>query len=181
MMGNTLAVPATGRPFDEIKNKMKKSPFLQQVFIPGIAGTTAMSAYSYVVSLLKNKNYKEPVLLGKMATRLIGLRENKHQQWIGWLLHYVVGLLFAELYTPFWNMNAPTKNIKTGLVLGGISGLAAILIWKFTLSAHPLPPAVHFTGFAMVLFAAHLVFGLFTAIGYNIANKTALCQERGQA
>ena len=48
-----------------------------------------------------------------------------------------------------------------------MSGIAAILIWKITLDIHPVAPAVKFSLFAVNLFFAHLIFGLFVVVGYK--------------
>ena len=135
-----------------------------------IAGTTMMTLYSYAISWTKNKNFKEPLLLAQMVYRLMPWLQKKDSRIAGWGVHYLTGLLFAESYAAFWSQDT-FANIKTGLVLGGISGIAAILIWKFTLEAHPFPPPVHFFKFAGQLFIAHIVFGLASALGYTFLNK----------
>ncbi len=125
-----------------------------------------MTLYSYLISWIRNKNFKEPVLLDKMAGRLLPVLNTKNRL-AGWAIHFAVGLLFAETFAQFWKPGQNFANVKRGLVVGGLSGIAAILLWKFTLEAHPLPPAVDFVRFAGQLFIAHVVFGLFGALGYN--------------
>ena len=71
---------------------------------------------------------------------------------MGWTLHYLVGLLFAEIYAPLWEKTPMQPNLKNGLILGGISGIAAILVWKFTLEMHPDPVRVNFKKYAGHLF-----------------------------
>ncbi|MBS1665216.1 MAG: hypothetical protein JST68_29490 [Bacteroidetes bacterium] len=129
--------------------------------------TTAMTAFSYLFSYLSGNNTREPELLAKMTYRLFPLTSRPTSRIIGWTAHYTVGLLFAELYARLWERSPYKPSPKSGLVFGGLSGLAAILIWKFTLDAHPLPPAVSFTTFAVNLLFAHLIFGLFAALGYK--------------
>ena len=140
----------------------------RRVVTAAVGGTTMMTLYSYVISLARQKNFKEPVLLDKLITRLVPVADTKDGRVAGWVMHYLVGLLFAETYAPFWR-GAQHSNTKKGLILGGFSGIAAILIWKFTLDAHPLPPEVDFVHFAGQLFIAHLVFGLFSALAFNSA------------
>lgn len=139
------------------------------VIISAVTGTTVMTFYSYIISLVQHKNFKEPKLLGKMSENLLPWVNSRESTIAGWCLHYLVGLLFAEAYAPFWpGSNMTNVNIKTGLVLGGISGIAAILIWRFMLDVHPFPPAVDFIPFAGQLFMAHLFFGVFAALGYLV-------------
>jgi hypothetical protein len=80
------------------------------------------------------------------------------------------------MYVQTWQRWQMRPGIKSGLLFGGISGIAAIVIWKLTLKKHPLPPAVNFKTYAVNLFIAHLVFGLFAGFTYKICvcNATAL-------
>jgi len=130
-------------------------------------GTSAMTVFSYIFSYLSKNDTREPELLGKMMRRFFPGMSKPTARAGGWAAHYAVGLLFAELYGQIWERTAVKATIKSGLVFGGLSGIAAILIWKFTLEAHPLAPAVEFRNFAINLLLAHLVFGIFAAIGYK--------------
>jgi len=142
---------------------------LRKTIPSAILATTAMTATSYTGSFLKGNNFKEPEILGVLINRLGSVSNLETGKICGWGLHYLVGLLFAELYAPLWQQTSihPTK--KNGLILGGISGLAAILIWKFTLEMHPDPPSLNFRKYAGHLLLAHIIFGLFAVIGYNLS------------
>ena len=61
-----------------------------------------MTLYSYLVSAIQHKNFKEPKLLGKMSANLLPWISRKKAFFTGWIMHYLVGLLFAEIYAPFW-------------------------------------------------------------------------------
>jgi hypothetical protein len=148
--------------------KNKFMPKQQSVAVSAFTGPSLMTLYSYLVSKKKKKNFREPKLLGQMAHRLTPWIQRKDNLWLGWGMHYLVGLLFAETYAPFSDV-AGKDNLKKGLVFGGLSGLAAILTWKFTLYQHPLPPNVQFVQFAGQLFIAHLTFGFFAATGFNLS------------
>lgn len=138
-----------------------------KVFKAAILGTSAMTVFSYLFSALSDNNTREPELLRKMIRRLSPGMSKPFSRAGGWAAHYAVGLLFAELYAQIWERTFVRPTGKSGLVFGGLSGIAAILIWKFTLDAHPLTPAVDFKKFALNLFLAHLVFGIFAAVGYR--------------
>lgn len=141
-----------------------------QVLASAISGTTVMTLFSYLLSDRANKNFREPKLLGRLCYRLLPVTSKKNMLITGWVLHYLVGLLFAECYSLFWTGNQ-RADVKTGMVLGGISGFAAILIWKFTYALHPNPPLIDFTSFALQLVIAHLLFGIFAAFGYNAGRR----------
>ena len=145
------------------------TPYTQvRTLLASIIGTSAMTFYSYLVSWGTDKNFKEPKLLGQLAERFISGKSNDNKI-TGWGMHYLMGLLFAETYAPFWSLKENERNEKTGLVLGGISGIAAILLWKFTFTLHPDPPPIHFIRFAGQLFIAHLLFGLATALAFDLS------------
>lgn len=138
-----------------------------RIFFSAFAGTTCMTAWSYLAAWIQHNRFEEPVILGQLLNRLPLPIKKKTAHRAGWCMHYLVGLLFAENYAALWQNTTARPTNRNGLILGGISGLAAILIWKFTLSIHPDPPAIDFIPFAAQLFIAHLVFGLFATIGYN--------------
>jgi len=138
-----------------------------KIFKAALLGTSAMTAFSYLFSYLSKNNTREPELLGKMMHRIFPGISKPSSRAGGWAAHYAVGLLFAELYARIWQRTTARPATKNGLVFGGLSGIAAILIWKFTLDAHPFAPAVDFKNFALNLFLAHLVFGVFAAVGYR--------------
>jgi len=140
-----------------------------KIIISAVSGTTIMTLVSYLLSWISNSNFKEPKILSLLIIRLFKLPKNAYSRLTGWCLHYLVGLLFAELYAPIWENIPPRQRVKTGLVLGGISGFAAILVWKFTLAVHPNPPSLNFMAFALQLFVVHLIFGTAAAIGYNFS------------
>jgi hypothetical protein len=71
-----------------------------------VLGTSAMTLSSYVVSYIKDNNFKEPEILGKLIKRLLPSLKKGPGQIAGWTLHYLVGLLYAELYAPLWEKNA---------------------------------------------------------------------------
>ena len=148
-----------------------------RILLSSLPGTTAMTLFSYLLSGHQHKNFREPDLLNKLFRRLLPANTEYKNQSAGWFLHYLTGLLFAEAYTAFWTAE-PGKNIRTGLILGGISGFAAILIWKFAFTSHPDPPPVDFISFAGQLFIAHVIFGAFVAIGYNMVRPRKI-NEKG--
>ena len=129
-----------------------------------ITSTSAMTAFSYIFSLFSGANLKEPHILAQLIGRLMPWHDKKKNILTGWLLHYAVGLLFSEMYLRFWENSNLNNKKKAGLIYGGLAGVAAILIWKFTLSAHPFPPSVNFALFSFNLFLGHLIFGMVSAL-----------------
>ena len=145
---------------------------LMDILRTGIIGTSAMTMFSYLYSFVVKDDLKEPKLLAKMLRRLIPGTRKLNARIAGWAIHYAVGLLFAELYIELWERTPVKPDLRSGLVLGGLSGIAAILIWKFTLGAHPVPPKVDFRKHAINLFFAHVIFGVCAMLAYKPGRNT---------
>ena len=138
-----------------------------KIIYSSLLATSAMTLFSYLYSIITNDNTREPELLAKLLRRLTPGKSRMNSRYTGWVVHYSVGLLFAELYDRIWQKQPRHLNVRNGLIFGGLTGISAILIWKFTLDIHPYPPAINFGRFALNLFLAHLVFGLFNALAYQ--------------
>jgi hypothetical protein len=140
-----------------------------KAIVPGIIGTTAMTAFSYILSENKNRDFREPGLLAGMIDRLTPLNEDEAIKG-GWLVHYSVGVFFAAIYKPIletWNIEPTVKN---GAIIGGITGLFGAAIWNLTFRLHPLPPRINYRRFYGQLVIAHIIFGTVTIL--LLQNKT---------
>jgi hypothetical protein len=145
---------------------------IPEVLSGALAGTSAMTLYSYVLSSKKNKQFREPELLAILLKRLFPESKKSTTQMEGWILHYGVGLLFTAVYDRIWR-KTKGPSLPSSLLLGAISGLIGIGVWKKTFDLHPDPPSIHFKKYYGHLFVAHLVFGAFTALGYRISNNAS--------
>lgn len=155
---------------------IQKSRQQLRIFAASAIATSAMTLYSYLLSWIKKFEFKEPRLLSLMAGKL-DLHFKTDKRIAGWSTHYLTGLLFAELYAPFWEKS---KGVASGLIFGGLSGVAAILIWKITLSVFREESVVNFPQFAGQLVIAHVVFGLFTALALRWMDRSRLDQTTGE-
>ena len=140
-----------------------------------MAGTTAMSLFSYGWSGLSKKQFREPVLLSLL---LKGKRNKRAKTGIkvnlaGWGLHYMTGALFSLGYTDKLLKGRKSRSLIRGTMMGGLDGVFGIAIWKTVLKLHPRPPKIDRTNYFLHLFLAHLVFGWFTS-------RTLLLLERGK-
>jgi hypothetical protein len=152
----------------------------EEIAVSGVTGTTFMTLFSYLVSLADGENFSEPERLGQLANRLIPKIDKKQSQALGWLGHYGVGLLFAMVYVELWRRRQPKSSIKNNLIIGGISGLVAVAIWKTTFSLHPLPPRLSFNKYYAQLVPAHIVFAVFAGIGYQMLHMIKNDSENGR-
>ncbi len=138
---------------------MNKKPGKDNVIIPAIAATTAMTAYSYTLSQLQKEHYREPVILGQLLHRSAPIDKQKASV-AGWVAHYGVGVLFAAVYRQLWRKRKISFSSRSGLLLGALSGLLAAAVWKTVLNLHPSPPQLKYNRFYGQLIPAHVIFGL---------------------
>ncbi|MES2827920.1 MAG: hypothetical protein V4687_07190 [Bacteroidota bacterium] len=141
---------------------------IEKTFISGFTGTTFMTAASALMSLLPHENFKEPEHLATMAGRLAPFLSKKTKSLVGWGAHYSMGFLFAAVYVELWERGEIKHNIKNGVILGLLSGLLGLLIWKGTFKIHPLPPAIRYLDFYLQRIPAHIVFAVFATIAYRM-------------
>lgn len=135
---------------------------IAKVLAAGISGTTAMTAFSYVLSEAKEKNFKEPLLLANMIRSLMPHLHKENAYKAGWAVHYSVGIFFALVYKYILQKNRKTGSVKKGTIMGGLTGLAAVAIWQMTFRLHPNPPKTHYNRFYGQLVVAHIIFGVVT-------------------
>ena len=133
-----------------------------KVLLAALAGTTAMTLFSYVTSRKKNKNFKEPQLLADMVLTAIPQIEKPASGAAGWVLHYGTGLFFAAIYELLSNDDKIKPTLPYGIFIGGLNGAVAVLIWKATFSLHPGPPRIHFEDFYKHVILAHVIYGTIT-------------------
>jgi hypothetical protein len=149
----------------------KRSMRTAAIIRSGLAGTTAMTAFSYILSAINRNDFREPALLGKLIFRLNSAVDKLPAKIAGWHLHYSVGFIFCSVYDRIWEKSALKPGIRSGFLLGGICGIIAMIVWKTTLSLHPRPPKIYFLKFYAQLFPAHLIFGMVAGLAYQRSNR----------
>ncbi len=128
------------------------------VLLAATIGTSAMTAFSYFVSRKKNKDFREPRLLGKMVYRAVPEIKKDESKVVGWILHCSTGLAFTIVYKMLLENTKLKSNVPDVIVLGLVNGVAAVGIWKAVYSLHPDPPKIKFKDFYGHLILAHVVF-----------------------
>ncbi|TWR31551.1 hypothetical protein FPZ43_03500 [Mucilaginibacter pallidiroseus] len=131
-------------------------------------GTNIMTLSSELMSLLAGENFSEPDHLETMISRLAPALSKHSKKIAAWGAHYAMGFIFAAIYVELWETGKIKRNIRNGLVLGVISGVAGFLIWKGTFKAHPLPPWLNYTHYYWQRIPAHVVFSLAATITHRL-------------
>ncbi len=140
-----------------------------KILISGVVSTAFMTLYSYVKSCYHDKQFIEPQLLQ-------GLLEFKGNFYSvkrssipikGWIAHLAVGVFFTIVYNYLWQSQNKSPNKKQGFLLGTITGLIAVVVWKKTFDWHPNPPKIDYYHFYRQLIVAHMIFGIVVAISFK--------------
>lgn len=104
-----------------------------------VAGTSAMTAFSFATAEIQHNHFKEPVLLKRLIKRLL-----RNQPWnpaiAGWLLHYSMGTFFSTTYDRIWQKTKSKPTLLNGILFGAVNGAVGAGVWKATFELHPDPP-----------------------------------------
>ncbi|KEO73750.1 hypothetical protein EL17_09545 [Anditalea andensis] len=128
-----------------------------------------MTLYSYLISKIERKNYREPRLLNKLIEKL-PIPRDVHPS-TGWILHYKVGFGFALFYHLTWNKYKPFRNMPTAITMGLINGLLGIGVWDRVFKIHPHPPDIDHRAFYRHLIIAHGIYGAGAYFGYLLTRE----------
>jgi hypothetical protein len=134
-----------------------------------LLGTTLMTLFSYYLSSVRKKQFREPELLNESLVRLriMSFATSKNHA-AGWFIHYVVGLLFVVCYELVIRHTSLSPTLSFFALAGGLCGLIGIAGWHITLILLPNPPVVHLKEYYIQLFVAHILFGLGAYGGYRL-------------
>lgn len=133
----------------------------------GIGGTSLMSLFSYLISDSKHRNFREPEILGELIQRLIPDMDKQYADIAGWGMHYMTGTVFTSIYDQIWKKTSIQPSIKSGAVLGALSGLVGIAVWRAVVKMHPKPPIKNHSAYYKHLLLAHIFFGIAAAESYK--------------
>ena len=133
-----------------------------EIIIAAFFATSAMTFFSYMVSWIFDKTYKEPVLLEFLMSSFHFKVNQFYREIASWYLHYFIGLLFVIAFNiPLWIYpELYDISFQTCLLFGGIIGIVGIIWWytMFLFTADATAPYSY--GYYLQLFFAHLVFGI---------------------
>lgn len=140
---------------------------IAKILSGSIGGTSLMSLFSYLISDSKHKNFKEPEILGELLNRIAPDLSEKQANLAGWALHFGAGAAFTTIYDQIWEKTSIKPDIKSGAIMGAISGLIGIAVWRATIAMHPNPPIKNYTAYYKHLILAHVFFGIAAAESYK--------------
>jgi len=96
--------------------------------ISGLAGTLAMSM---LMAAAPKMGLPKMDIVGMLSSMF-----GKPNRTLGWVLHFMMGSVFAIIYTALWSFGVGTPNLIYALVFGAVHWVVAGLTM-------PVVPAVH--------------------------------------
>ncbi|MBF6607391.1 MAG: hypothetical protein ITG00_01480 [Flavobacterium sp.] len=133
------------------------------VILTAIAATTLMTLFSFILSDIRKKQFREPILLTKIIGSANILRTETQEQVTAWGIHYFIGLLFIIGYHLLFQGAYFDPTWFAAAVLGFASGAIGIIGWRLIFKFAPKAPRVNFVEYYTQLFVAHIIFA-FSAI-----------------
>jgi len=139
------------------------------IFAASTIAIILMTLFSFILSVIRKKQFTEPVILNDLLrpSNAPGIQNYRHP--LGWIIHYVVGLVFVICYHLLWSQDLVAPTVFNGAMLGAACGLIGIAGWHITLSIHPHPPVIDLKEFYVQLFFAHVIFGIVATLTYTLA------------
>lgn len=139
------------------------------IIIATLAGTSVMTAFSYLASESFNKLWKEPVLLNLVASKAKIEFSPRRKSLFGWLVHYLIGLAFVLIYHFIWKTSYADPTWFCGLIFGILSGLIGIFSWFFLFKIPTEKPKIKVKQYYLQLFFAHIFFALTVVAIYKLS------------
>lgn len=126
---------------------------LLNFYLASIPATIAMTAYSYAVSKIFKKLFKEPILLGYLL-----FEKRQDSVALGWLAHFVIGAAFAWCYYCLHVLDLFPFTLSSYLLLSVLSGVAGIFSWMVLFNVTKKRVRLDAIAFYTQLFFAHIIF-----------------------
>ncbi|HEX8376254.1 MAG TPA: hypothetical protein VF602_00450 [Pedobacter sp.] len=133
---------------------------IPKVLTSAITATSAMTAFSYLVSYIKERNFREPELLADLSQELIPNKERALALPTGWLTHYSMGLAWALFETCLVENRKMKADVKSSVLFGCFGGVTGALVWGLVFKIHPKPPQIPYRRFYGHLILAHIVYSI---------------------
>lgn len=149
-------------------NVLSNPTKLTRSVVASVPGTTAMTAFSYGLSKVMNKQFREPELLGYLVDQRPLVRITGNYKWankpVGFLLHYAAGVGYAAGYEYLWKPSVRLPTLVSGALYGIVAGVSGALVWEAAIQVRKDPPKLDKPSYYTHLVLAHVVFGAITAM-----------------
>lgn len=137
------------------------------IIIAAFAATTQMTIFSYAIARLFNQPYDEPFLLAILLNRF-GLNNRTINRYMGWGLHYFLGLLFVIGFQLLLDIEFLHLSWMSAIAYGIGIGIIGIIGWQAMFRLCRTAPKMEYLGFYIQLFFAHIIFSLVMVVCYKM-------------
>lgn len=141
-----------------------------KLLVIGIVATTCMTLFSYILSNIRNRQFREPELLNILLSKATLFKVKLPQKSsIGWIIHYLIGLIFVVIFEILWKLKFIPISITSGAIFGFIAGIIGVFGWKLFFYLSKKPSEITWNiEYYLQLIVAHIIFGISTAILYDV-------------
>lgn len=129
------------------------------VILAGGAATLAMTVFSYLVSNIFSKRYREPLLLNYMIRGSESMEKVGRRSYWGYIIHFIIGWILAFLFYFLLEIDMAELNVRSGIIFGFISGIIGSGAWFIIFKTNSNPPKINLGGYFFQLLIAHVIFG----------------------
>ncbi len=131
-----------------------------------LLATSLMTLFSYVFYFVTKKEAREPYLLNSLYHMNIVNKPFMHNKAFGWIVHYLLGILFLLVNYGFCFVFGNT-HWSWGLMYGLLAGLLGIMGWMGLFNVSRNTPTMDRRVFYIQLVVAHIIFCLTAMIVFQ--------------
>jgi hypothetical protein len=133
---------------------------MEKIILAAVFGTSIMTLFSYVLSEVYRKLFKEPVLLTAVLSGIHFKASNDKKHVVAWLIHYGIGLVFTAVYDYLIRNDLLKVTLIDTFVFGTVIGIIGIVGWQllFKISTYSPKSSAAAVSYYSQLFMGHLLF-----------------------
>lgn len=140
------------------------------MLVSAVVATSIMTAFSYILSNIRNKQFREPELLNIVlsSSDLFNLELSKKSS-VGWILHYLIGLILVLIFEILLKFELIPISITSGAIFGFVAGIMGVFGWKLFFYLSEKPSEITWNiEYYLQLIVAHILFGISTSVVYLV-------------
>lgn len=142
-----------------------------------ITATALMNLFMYGMEYVTGSPLSISGILGTMLTfetrRDGALSGSRRSRIVGIGSQYLFGIAFTLLLWQLWHLGIGTPGLSAIVLLGLLSGISGIVLWKIFLGFHPYPPAIRIPLYQLGLFCAHFIFAATVCYFFSFFHQLA--------
>lgn len=124
-----------------------------------VVATSLMTGFSYLFYYITKKEAREPFLLNYiLVNKFPDVLPFKSHASMGWILHYILGIVFLLLNILLINVFDVDASILWGLPFGVFAGVLGLIGWNILFNIAGQLPEINFIIYYLQLLVAHIVF-----------------------